>query len=176
MALPAIVASPFITTGFIFHLARLAGRFLHSLRGVQAFVQLGIGPVIDRFGAKRLTALFLAPQGFGMAVLFLTNSPYGAPAFLILTGVSGAIASTLATALWVDLYGPAQLGRVRSSVEAATVVASGASPIVMGLLIDRGVPLGAQALGCLAYIVLASALASRLAQFPRTAPELQPLS
>ncbi|ESZ67712.1 major facilitator transporter [Mesorhizobium sp. L103C119B0] len=172
LTLPAILASPFIGTGFVFHLVRLgeekhwplgllAGSFA-AFAVVQAVVQLAAGPVIDHFGARRLMSLFLIPQAAGMAVLVLTNSPYGAPAFLILSGISGAVASTLSTALWVDLYGTAQLGRVRSSVEAANVVASGAAPVVMGVLLDMGVPLSTQALGCLVYVVGASALASRL--------------
>ena len=66
----------------------------------------------------------------------------------------------MAAALWVELYGPDMLARVRSAVEAALVVASGAAPVLMGYLIDWGAPLSDQALGCLAYIVLASLLAA----------------
>ncbi|MEF9605097.1 hypothetical protein O4J55_23355, partial [Paracoccus sp. PXZ] len=61
------------------------------------------------------------------------------------------------TALWVDLFGAMELARVRSAVEAGTVIASGASPIIMGILIDAGIPLSWQALACCAYAVLASA-------------------
>jgi MFS family permease len=168
--LPAVLASPFIGTGFFFHQARLAEEKHWALSWIatwfvayavtQATAQVAIGPVIDRFGPKRLLALFLAPQGAGMLILAVSDSLWAAPAYLILTGMSSAVASTLTTALWVDLYGPSQLARVRSLVEAGAVVASGASPSLMGLLIDRGVPLSTQALGCLAYILFASALAT----------------
>jgi hypothetical protein len=97
-----------------------------------------------------------------MLALTVMNSIWAAPLYLILAGLSSAVASTLATALWVELYGPALLARVRSAVEALLVVASGASPIVMGFLIDWGVPLRDQALGCLIYIVIASLLATRI--------------
>ena len=77
---------------------------------------------------------------------------------MILMAISMALGSTLATALWVELFGTRELARVRSSVEAGMVVASGASPIMMGLLIDAGIPLSWQALGCCVYTLIASAL------------------
>lgn len=52
--------------------------------------------------------------------------------------------------------------RVRSAVEAGTVIASGASPVIMGVLIDHQVTLRLQAMLCLIYIVSASLLATRI--------------
>jgi predicted MFS family arabinose efflux permease len=172
LTLPAILASPFIGTGFFFHQARLAEEKGWSLAWIagwfvvyaacQAVAQVAIGPIIDRFGPRRLMPLFLMPLAVSMLALTVSRSIWAAPVYLILAGLSAAVASTLATALWVELYGPALLARVRSAVEAALVVASGASPIVMGFLIDWGVPLRDQAAGCLLYILIASALATRI--------------
>lgn len=172
LTMPAILASPFIGTGFFFHQARLAeekGWTLAWIAGwfavyavCQAMAQVAIGPIIDRFGPRRLMPLFLMPLGISMLALMLSTSIWAAPVYLIMAGLSAAVASTLATALWVELYGTALLARVRSAVEAALVVASGASPIVMGYLIDWGVPLRDQAAGCLAYIAIASVLATRI--------------
>jgi MFS family permease len=172
LTLPAILASPFIGTGFFFHQARLAEEKGWSLAWIagwfvvyaacQAVAQVAIGPIIDRFGPRRLMPLFLMPLAVSMLALTVSRSIWAAPVYLILAGLSAAVASTLATALWVELYGPALLARVRSAVEAALVVASGASPIVMGFLIDWGVPLRDQAAGCLVYILIASALATRI--------------
>jgi predicted MFS family arabinose efflux permease len=170
--LPAILASPFIGTGFFFHQARLAQEKGWSLAWVagwfvayaicQAVAVLAIGPLIDRMGPRRLMPLFLMPLAVSMLALTVSDSIWVAPVYLILAGLSAAVASTLATALWVELYGPAMLARVRSLVEAGLVVASGASPIIMGLLIDHGVSLSAQAAACLAYVLLASGLATRI--------------
>jgi MFS family permease len=172
LTMPAILASPFIGTGFFFHQARLAeekGWTLAWIAGwfavyavCQAVAQVAIGPIIDRFGPRRLMPLFLMPLAVSMLALMLSTSIWAAPVYLIMAGLSAAVASTLATALWVELYGTALLARVRSAVEAALVVASGASPIVMGYLIDWGVPLRDQAAWCLGYIVIASALATRI--------------
>ncbi len=64
--------------------------------------------------------------------------------------------------LWVQLLGSAQLAKVRSAVEAGTVLASGASPVIMGVLIDYHVTLRIQALICLAFILAASLIATRV--------------
>ena len=136
LALPVVLASPFITTGFFFHQARLAQEKGWEL------------------------PWFLMPQALAMLALWLSNGQWVTPFYLIMTGVSSAIASTLATALWVQLFGPAQLARVRSAVEAGTVIASGASPVIMGVLIDNHVTLHLQALFCLVYILGASLLAT----------------
>jgi MFS family permease len=168
LTLPAVLATPFIVTGFFFHQARLAeqkGWDIATVAGslgafaiVQAMSLVLIGPVIDRFGPKRLLPFFLLPQAGAMLLLGFAETPLIAPVYMLLMAVSAAFGSTLATALWVDLFGARELARVRSAVEAGAVLASGASPIAMGLLIDAGVPLSLQALGCCAFSLAASAL------------------
>ena len=170
LALPVVLASPFIPTGFFFHQARLAQEKGWELSWVavwfiayaitQAVSLLSFGPLIDRLSPRRLLPWFLMPQALAMLALWLSNGQWVTPFYLIMTGVSSAIASTLATALWVQLFGPAQLARVRSAVEAGTVIASGASPVIMGVLIDNHVTLHLQALFCLVYILGASLLAT----------------
>ncbi len=172
LALPAVLASPFITTGFFFHQARLAeekGWALSWVAGwfiayaiTQAVSLLSFGPLIDRLTPRRLLPWFLLPQGAGMLALWLSSSQWVTPFYLIVTGVSSAIASTLATALWVQLFGSAQLAKVRSAVEAGTVLASGASPVIMGVLIDHNVTLRIQAMICLVFILAASLVATRV--------------
>ncbi|MGK3141714.1 MFS transporter [Pantoea sp. C2G6] len=172
LALPVVLASPFITTGFFFHQARLAQEKGWALSWVaawfiayaltQAVSLLSFGPVIDRLTPRRLLPWFLMPQAAAMLALWLSSSQWVTPFYLIMTGISSAIASTLATALWVQLFGPAQLARVRSAVEAATVIASGASPLIIGVLLDHHITLRTQALVCLIYILTASVLATRI--------------
>jgi MFS family permease len=168
LTLPAVLASSFIGTGFFFHQARLAeqkGWDLSTVAAsfaafaiVQAAASLLFGPVIDKLGPKRLLPVFLMPQALAMLLLGLVSAPWVAPVYMVLLAMTMATGSTLATALWVDLFGTAELARVRSAVEAGAVIASGASPILMGLLIDWGVPLSWQALGCCVYAIAASVL------------------
>ena len=172
LTLPAVLAGPFIVTGFFFHQARLAeqkGWDLATVAAsfavfaiVQAIASVVVGPVIDKIGPKRLLPFFLLPQAIAMLLLGFLNATWVAPVYMLFMAVSMALGSTLATALWVDLFGARELARVRSFVEAGTVIASGASPIIMGLLIDSGVSLASQALGCCIYTLAASAIALRV--------------
>ncbi len=168
LTLPVVYAAPFISTGFFFHQARLAqekGWSLSWLAGwfaayavAQAVTNVTAGPVIDRLGPIRMLPIFLIPLAAAMLTLFFSTAAWTAPVYLILTGISSGIAATLATALWVELFGPERLARVRSTVQAGSIIASGASPALFGYLLDRGVPLSVQAIFCFIYIIFASAL------------------
>lgn len=176
-ALPVILAPSFITTGFFFHQARLLeekgwelGWWASWFVGyaiARAVSMALIGPVIDRFGASRLLPFFLAPLALATASLAFVQPSWGAPLYLVPTGISSGIGATLLTALWVELYGPERLAEVRSTVAAGNVIASGTAPTVMGNLIDWGMPLAIQASACLAFIVIASVLAMRVRTYSR---------
>lgn len=170
LTLPALLAVSFLLTGFLFHQARLASEqgwplgwlagWFVAFAGTQGVVSLLAGPFIDRFGAVRLASLFLLPQGLGLLLLFLSSSPWVAPAYLVLTAVSAAIDATLAVALWVELFGFAHVVGIRSRFEAGRVFLTGAAPVAMGGLLDRGIPLTHQALGGALFVLAASALAA----------------
>jgi MFS family permease len=118
--------------------------------------------VIDRFGAARMLPLYLMPLAVSMVAVAGVGALWGAPLYLLPTGISSGVSATLLTALWVELYGPARLAEVRSTVSAANVIASGTAPSVMGWLIDANVSLSLQAVACLAFIVTASIIATRV--------------
>ncbi|WP_244136225.1 MFS transporter [Burkholderia vietnamiensis] len=175
LTMPCVLASPFISTGFFFHQTRLAQEKHWSLELVAAcFIGYAVaracsllanGPLIDRFGATRMLPFFLVPQAVAMATLAGTSNPIGVPIYLISTGISSGIAATMATALWVEMYGPQHLARVRSSVEAASVLATGLAPVVMGKLIDAGVALSTQAGGCLIAVIVVSWVSTFAARY-----------
>lgn len=168
LALPAILSAPFVTAGFFFHQTNLAvekhwtlkwvGAWFFAYAAAQTLTLLFIGPIIDRYRPQRILPFFLGPQCIGMLLVALSDSAWITPFYLALTGISQAASSTLGTALWVDFYGPAQLARVRAFVEAGSVIATGASPIIMGILLDRGVPLSVQALCMSAGLLVTSVL------------------
>lgn len=167
LTFPAMLAGPFVVTGFFFHQARLAEQkgwdisvvaaSFAAFAIVQAVASVVVGPLIDKMGPKRLLPMFLLPQALAMLLIGFISVPWIAPVYMVLMAASMAFGATLATALWVDLFGAMELARIRSAVEAGTVIASGASPIIMGILIDAGIPLSWQALACCVYAVLASA-------------------
>ncbi len=168
--LPAIMAPPFIITALFFHQVPLAEEQGWSLRWL-AFSFLGFasahvlsllltGPLVDRFGARRLVPVYLLPMTTGLALLAMATGPWVAPAYLILAGLSVGAAGTLMGALWAELYGTRHLGAIRAVVQAIMVMMTALSPVLAGLLLDAGArPSGVAQLFAV-YAVLASLLAA----------------
>lgn len=169
---PVILAPSFIVTGFFFHQGRLlqekdwafetwAAWFVGYAVARAASMALA-GPVIDRYGATRVLPVFLLPMAISMVAIIAVQPAWGIPLYLVPTGISSGISATLITALWVELYGSDRLAEVRSTVAAGNVIASGTAPSLMGWLINGGVDLTAQAMGCLVFIAVASLCATRV--------------
>lgn len=168
LACPALLAISFIWTGFLVHQVHLfaekgwpAGLFAISFGGF-AIVQVGgsllAGWIIDSYGALRVIQYFLMPAGLGLILVFLFSGAWVAPVFLVLIAISAAIDLLLAPAVWVQLFRAEEFGRVRSQFEALRIAATGVAPFFLGVLIDVGVPLSSQALGCAVFVVAASGM------------------
>lgn len=178
LMMPIVVAPSFISTGFLFEQARLLqdkhwafqvwASWFVSFALTRGGAMLLIGPVIDAIGAVRLLPLFALPLVLATASIAFVQASWGMPLFLLPIGLSGGLSSTLVTALLVELYGSVRLAEVRSVMASASVIASGLAPIIMGFLVDAGVSLELQAVACLIYTLLASAVA---AQVRSDAPE-----
>jgi sugar phosphate permease len=177
LRLPALLASPFIGTGLIFHqvhlaatkgwpLTLLAGAFAVFAASSLATLLLA-GPLVDRLGARRLVPVFLAPLALGCLALAVSDAPMVATLFMGLLGVTTGGGAVLLGALWAELYGVTHLGAIRAFAQSAMVFATGLAPALMGLLIDRGVAMEAIAAGCALYCLLASGLAVTAAQAQR---------
>lgn len=169
LRLPALLAMPFIGTGLIFHQVHLAetkGWPLSLIAGsftVFAVCSLGMllvaGPLVDRFGARRLLAFALAPVTLGCLALGLSDAPAVATVFMGLLGATTGLSAVLFGALWAELYGVTHLGAIRAFATSAMVFSTGIAPAVMGFFIDRGVGMEAIAFGCAIFAVLAASLA-----------------
>jgi MFS family permease len=168
LAMPAIMAPSFITTGLFFHQASLAEEKGWSLAWIaacfvgfalaRAWSLLQAGPVIDRIGAVRMLPLFLLPMAVGLVAVALVAHPLAAIPYLALLGLSSGVATTISTAVWTEYFGFARLGEIRSVVVAANVLASAAAPPVMGWLADAGLGLAPQSLIWAGYAVAASVM------------------
>ncbi len=169
LRLPALLASPFIGTGLIFHqvhlaetkgwpLTLLAGSFTVFAACALASLLLA-GSLVDRFGARRLVPVILAPLALACLALALSDVPLAATLFMGLLGVTTGSGAVLFGALWAELYGVTHLGAIRACATSAMVFATGLAPAGMGFFIDRGVTMESIAVGCALYCVLASALA-----------------
>ena len=176
LRLPALLAPSFIFTGLIFHqvhlaetkgwpLALLAGSYLVFAAASVTTLLIG-GLLVDRFTARRLVTLFLAPLAMACLVLAFSDATVAVPLFMGLLGVNAGITGVLLGALWAELYGTAHLGAIRAFGQAAMVFSSGLAPAFMGVLIDLGFAIERIAAGAALYCLLAAALA-RLAERPR---------
>ncbi|MFN2311559.1 MAG: MFS transporter [Spirochaetia bacterium] len=107
-----------------------ASRFLFGLLG---------GALVDRFTAKKLYAVHLAPLLFGLVVLGTTTEAWGAVVFLLSAGVSLGSSSSIKAALFAELHGTEGYGRVRSTYTSFMVAGTALGPMLFGTLLDAGV-------------------------------------
>lgn len=163
MLIPALMAPAFIVTGFFFHQSPLADAKGWSAAWMaSAFVGYSVGSVggslimgfvVDRFGGLRILPTYLLPLAAACAVIAATDAPLAAFAFTILMGLTSGGGQTLMGTVWAEFYGVLHLGAIRSMTMACGVVASAASPLLLGVLIDWHIGIEAIALGCLTYAV-----------------------
>ncbi|MEC5383992.1 MFS transporter [Aurantimonas sp. C2-6-R+9] len=144
-----VLAPSFVGTTIFFHqiylteirgwpLQLFASGFAVLSATAIAFALLA-GWLIDRFSAVRLLPSFLLPLALAcFAAAYLTPT-WGIFVFMSLLGVSYGFSSTLAGAMWPEIYGTAHLGAIRSIVVATMVLATAAGPGLTGYLIDAGV-------------------------------------
>ncbi len=161
--LPAVLAPPFILTGFFFHQAHLAASKGWSLAwlatcfagfaAAKIATTLVAGPMVDRLGAARLLPWSLPPLALALVALGLFTDPAWALVYMVGAGVATGAAVTVGGALWAEIYGVTHVGANKAVVAATVVVATALAPVLMGWLIDAGVTVEAIAwmsFGCLA--------------------------
>lgn len=164
--LPGIMAPPAIGTLYIFHQAHLTevkGWDLTTFTAMFPFLSLSVavssifaGFMVDRFGSWRLMPFVLLPLATASLVLGIAQPIWSMPLVFIGIGLTQGMMNPVVGALWVELYGTAHIGAIRSLATAALVAASALGPGIAGLLIDRGAMLPVQTFGYAAYCVLGS--------------------
>ncbi len=168
LALPAILAPAFVSTGYMFHIEPLARGQAWSMTLISAaftafaaakiVTALGAGPAIDRFGARALLPLMLLPLIAACSALSASAAPWTAFVFMALLGISGGLTQTLLGAIWAEIYGVAQLGAIRSAYFVLMVFSSALAPAVFGKAIDAGAGLAGIGLICAACMAGATVL------------------
>ena len=165
-ALPTVLLPPFVMTGMFLYQMPLSeakgwapewmAAAFTGFAASRALSSLAVGPLIDRFSATRLLAFYLLPLGAGLLLVRVGSAPWIAFPYLLLAGVTAGANGSIASAMWAEIYGVANLGRVRSVVASLAVVCAAGSPAVMGALFHRGVRLEAMVSGAIALVVAAS--------------------
>ena len=167
--LPVAIIAPFVMSGFLFHEVHIANAKGWSVTWLAASIagyslgnvvsSVASGPLIDRFGARRLLPYHPLPLAGGLLILALFNHPAVAILYLVGTGSSIGLWHTMTSALWAELYGVRDLGRIRSLFLAITVLSVAVATAGMGWLIDLGVGVEQLAAAAVAVIGITAALA-----------------
>ncbi|MDX9801208.1 MAG: MFS transporter [Spirochaetia bacterium] len=141
---------PFIVTGLFFYQLALASdkgwpvelitsSFILYAAGRAVFSLAG-GPLVDRFTAVRMLPWYLFPFAAALTALLFFRHPFTAPFYLILTGISIGISSTVKTAVLAEVFGTKNIGSVRSVFAMISVLSTAASPALFGFILDAGFP------------------------------------
>ncbi len=165
---PTMIGYPAIVTAYFFHqrlIADLEGwplEWLASSITIYALVSVTVamltGSLVDRFGAIRLSHFYLLGLILASAALAMTSGPALAPVFFALIGLSAGATNVIIAAVLAELFGTKHLGKIRALAGAIMVVASAATPGLVGLLFDAGIALGTIALGFSAYLLVAAGI------------------
>lgn len=87
----------------------------------------------------------LLPLAHACLVVGTLSPLWSIPLLLFCLGLSNGLINPVVGALWVELYGSAHIGAIRSLVAALLMAASAPGPGLAGALIDAGIELDGQA-------------------------------
>ncbi len=179
LAMPAMLAPSFIITGLNFHQVHLAetkgwalslyasGFAIYAV--CQVITSVLVGLLVDRFGSRRLTHVYLLPLAAASLVIAVFDSPLAIIPFMALAGMTGGAGATLLATVWAELYGVLNLGSIRALVAGLSVISSSLAPAVFGWLIDATVSIEAIAATCSLYAIAGAVLLTLVLQRNRMA-------
>ena len=148
LALPLLLSVPFIVTGVFIHQGFILPELGWSpVLFASAFIFYGVGhwsvsmvsgALVDKYTAVRLLPFFSLPLVGAMLMPLLWEGHWVAFGFMALLGSSVGLSGPIVNALWAEVYGTRHLGSLRSLITSVVVLSTAASPVLFGLLIDRG--------------------------------------
>src|SRR3990170_2486731 len=164
---PTMIGYPAIMTAYLFHqrfIAEAKGWPLELLAsGITLFALVSVavtmtaGTLVDRFGAVRLSHVYLLGMILASIALITASGPFTPLLFFALIGLTTGCTNVVIAATLAELYGTRHLGKIRALAGAIMVIASALGPVGAGMLFDIGVGIEAVALGFAAYLVAAAA-------------------
>lgn len=168
LALPALLASPFMMTAIFIHQNYIVASkgwtldWLATCFVVYGFTHwlasLNSGLLVDRYKALRLLPFIGVPLLLALLLLAFVPGMWVALAMMVLLGIGAGAAPPITGALWAEVYGTAALGQIRSVNVTLSVLSTAIAPVLFGYGIDAGgspaLLFGASAL----YVAIAGAL------------------
>ncbi len=165
LALPALMAAPFLITGIFIHQNFIVEQkgwtmsWLATCFAVYGLVHwlsaLIVGALVDRVGPYRLLPWVMVPLLASVLVVAYLPGWYTALLMMLFLGIAAGSGPPIAGALWPEVYGTRNLGAIRSMNIAIMVTATSISPVLFGLLIDRGMSVQGLFGGSAVYVLLA---------------------
>jgi MFS family permease len=166
--IPVMIVPPAIFTAYLIHQRYIAetkgwpvellGTGITIYAVVSVVMTMATGSLVDRFGAIRLSHLYLLGLVAASLALALFEDAAAAPLFFALLGVTGGANNVVMPAVLAELFGTRHLGTVRALAGSICVVASAATPGIVGLLFDTGITPEALAGAFALYAALATAI------------------
>ena len=145
---PITIATPFISTGLMFHQIHIFQQKDWSIEMLgNGFVFFGVfsviglligGPIIDKFNTKKTAITVLIPLLLSVIILLVFNNVFFLIIYMCFYGFNMGISPPFIGSLWAEIYGVESLGTVKALIHAGSVFASALSPLVFGYLIDWG--------------------------------------
>lgn len=146
---PGFLGLSFVGTGIVFHqvhlvefkgwsLAWFAANY-STMAVASVITSIIVGPLMDRISARSMTPYYQIPALFSLLFLAGSDALWVIPVYMVLYGVSVGTSRVVISALWAEWYGVRHLGAIRALVAAMMVMASAASPVLFGWLIDQGI-------------------------------------
>ncbi|APX94010.1 MFS transporter [Halomonas sp. 1513] len=179
--LPLLMILPVTMTGMFIYQASMTADLGSSL-AVYALALTGMGiaklpgallggRLVDRIGPLLLARCYLLPFALALLLALVVGGHVGVWALMVGGGLSMGAQEPVATSLLVKLWGVEHLGRVRATLSACMVFATGLAPAVLGIALDLGSSFGHILAGMLALLVAGWGLAqgplTRLPSTPR---------
>jgi MFS family permease len=147
-----IVPSPFIV-GFVLTALFFFQSFIAGFKGwtlewmalnitayaISSFLfSIFAGPIIDKFTAKKVFPFVMLPLVVGLGILFFFNHPASAAFYWFFVGITAGLNSTVANALYAEVYGTLSLGSIRSLFAFVMIAGTAMGPVIYSLLLDFG--------------------------------------
>lgn len=143
LALP-LATPPLVVTALVFHQtgifeenglsATTAGVVFIPFAAASALSAVASGFLVDRWGPKPAFVLSMVLLLAAMGWLQMVNSNLAAIAYVVILGISMAVAQTVSGVIWAFYYGREGLGRVQGSAMTVGIAGAAIGPLPLALL------------------------------------------
>jgi len=148
LALPVLMTPPALMTVLFLYQAPLAefkgwapewmAAAFAAFAATRALTALAVGPLIDRFSAAALLPVITLPITAAALLLLFAPTPWLVFPYLMLVGLTAGSNSSTGSALWAELFGTRNLGKVRGVSQALAIFAAASGPAAVGLAFRAG--------------------------------------